>query len=1037
LRNFSDITEATGKIVFTFGRFNPPTTGHEKLITKVASISGSDPYRIYPSLTQNPKKDPLPHALKVAYMRKMFTKHSKNIIADKKAVTAIDIAVKLYDEGFKDLVMVVGSDRVKEFDSLLKRYNGVSGKRHGYYKFNTISVASAGERDPDAEGVTGMSASKMRAAAVEGDEKSFAMGVPKGFKDVSKLFQDVRKNMGIREDRDMGSMTDFESVRDAYLVGKVWNVGDLIEANGVTGIIIRKGTNYVSYNDGNGKVHKAWLHDITLDERNYAKEYANYQGTPEQIARRSSRNKARKIMGDKAVKGMDVGHKDNDPLNNDPKNLKMEDPSKNRREPRLREKSDLDEIPMALLKVKNAISQMTHPKGYEDMVKQYVRYMSEPKPYASKGIVIGDIAKQRRNVDIKSFAQYINKLVSKGKLPKNLAANFDIVSEVKQDPDIEDSKGTEPAKYYAKDSEGKGMSVSTKKARDTHFTKKKKGPAPGDADATTKPSTHTKKFKKMYGEAKAVAGGKVHKFIKGHNLPIDGKKYKEIEFETKGIDNSSKTVKLMVIHPKKIFGKEFNVPFKTLRMGPFTKLDIPNQMEVLSKGADQGDYIDDFAKSDAPQFKGKSKEKRKDMAIAAFKSKEESMNESNEGLKNKAEKSGISYSILKQVYNRGLAAYKTGHRPGTSAPQWAMARVNSFITKGSGTWGKADKDLADKVRGEAVNPAQQAAIAISKKKKADGKSVNEWFEANTTRAKYQLQHGDNWWWKMNETHDAMLEKLGLCCDDCITEEELPCPPATKDVKINTKNRDATIKNHNYGPLNVDEPGDYFEKVAKYWKTTEEAAKKSLCGNCVAFDISPRMNECLPGETSDGDGVLGYCHMHHFKCHSARACHTWAKGGPIKSDEKSYDWQSRGQKESVKEADGPCWDGYKQVGMKMKGGKEVPNCVPEETKIAKFSQFEKLNSWGELPEDDKSGKKLNNPTKGDVKKYKVYVKNDKGNVVKVEFGDPNMSIKRDDPARRKAFRARHGCDKDPGPKWKAKYWSCKFWSTKSVTDLMKG
>ena len=75
-------------------------------------------------------------------------------------------------------------------------------------------------------------------------------------------------------------------------------------------------------------------------------------------------------------------------------------------------------------------------------------------------------------------------------------------------------------------------------------------------------------------------------------------------------------------------------------------------------------------------------------------------------------------------------------------------------------------------------------------------------------------------------------------------------------------------------------------------------------------------------------------------------------------------------------------------------------------------------------------------KGDVKKTKVYVKNDKGNVVKVEFGDPNMSIKRDDPARRKAFRDRHGCD-NPGPKWKAKYWSCKFWSGKSVTDLMKG
>ena len=105
------------------------------------------------------------------------------------------------------------------------------------------------------------------------------------------------------------------------------------------------------------------------------------------------------------------------------------------------------------------------------------------------------------------------------------------------------------------------------------------------------------------------------------------------------------------------------------------------------------------------------------------------------------------------------------------------------------------------------------------------------------------------------------------------------------------------------------------------------------------------------------------------------------------------------------------------------------------KMRMFNQME--NIWGEITEkDDKSGKELNNPTRGDVKKYKVYVKNDKGNVVKVEFGDPNMSIKRDDPERRKSFRARHNCD-NPGPKWKARYWSCKFWSTKSVTDLMKG
>jgi len=1035
MRKFSDITEASGKIVFAFGRFNPPTTGHEKLITKVAKISGSDPYRIYPSLTQNPKKDPLPHALKVAYMRKMFSKHSRNIIADKKAITAIDIAVKLYDEGFKDLVMVAGSDRLKEFDSLLNRYNGVTGKRHGYYKFNTISVVSAGERDPDAEGVTGMSASKMRAAAVEGDEKSFAMGVPKGFRDVSKLFQDVRKYMGIREDKDMGSMTDFENVRDAYLTGKVWNVGDLIEANGITGIIIRKGTNYVSYNDGDGKVHKAWLHDITLDERNYAKEYANYQGTPEQIARRSSRNKARRLMGDKAVKGMDVGHKDNNPLNNDPKNLKMEDPSKNRREPRLREKSDLDEVPMAILKVKNAISQMTHPKGYEDMVKQYVKKMDEPNS-ASKGNIINDIVKQYRNVNPRSFQQYVNKLVKKGILPKKLEADFDIVAEVKQDKDIKDREGTQPAKYYAKDTEGDVMSPSTKKKRAAHFAKKKKGPAPGDASATTRPSKHTQKFKQMYGEAKAVAGGKVHKFIKGHNLPIGGKKYKEIEFETKGVDNSSKTVKLMVIHPKKIFGKEFNVPFKTLRMGPFTKLDIPNQMEVLGKDADMGDYIKDFEKSDSPQFKGKSKEKRKDMAIAAYLSRNETMiDEAIEGLKNKSKKSGISYSILKKVYDRGMAAYKTGHRPGTTSQQWAMARVNSFITKGSGTWGKADKDLADKVRGEAVSPEQQAAIAISKKKKASEKSVKEWFEANATRAKYQLQHGDDWWWKMNETHDAMLEKLGLCCDDCLDEEKGPCWDGFKQVGMKNKGG-KQVPNCVPEENNIDEADDKLLDVLKKklsdeggaagFKDLEDAADK------VGVDLTQDMLKKMSGikQHRDGDYILEELDEGMKSTHVVVEPNGNVLGAA--SDEKGAKDMTVSNLRNVK--------GAKVIKLKRPiSDKQVQRMLGrpfKESKLVKFNQFEELNAWGELPEEDKSGKKLNNPTRGDVKKYKVYVKNDKGNVVKVEFGDPNMSIKRDDPERRKSFRARHNCD-NPGPKYKARYWSCKFWSTKSVTDLMKG
>jgi len=581
MKKFRELTEAKNTIVFAFGRFNPPTTGHEKLIQKTASVAGSNSWRIYPSFTQNPKKDPLPHALKVAYMRKMFSKYKRNIIVDTDAKTAINIAVKLYDEGFKNLQMIAGSDRVKEFDSLLSKYNGVEGKRHGYYKFDTIEIVSAGERDPDSEGVEGMSASKMRAAAVDGDMDSFLKGVPSGFADSKKLYRDVRKYMGIREEKDMGDMSDFEYVRDQYLTGKIWNVGDVVESNGVVGEVVRKGTNYLSFVSEDGKVHKAWLYEInedvlievldilnelkgltpltiiklqksfgkirkfnpdsqsgerivifiqdrsnddlraiikakirhlsdlskaelkrrgiregyeldevksplqklrdfdksrvaagkkpifkdkdvkfvkmkkkglmttmnvptdeidkylkkgykiveSLDERNYRKEYDNYQGHPEQIARRSSRNKARRVMGDKTKIGMDVGHKDNNPLNNDPKNLRNEDPSKNRREPRLRsEEESLDELHREswYIKFSNWINTHAHKKEFGKLAKEYVNLVRSNKKYRNMPTrAISDVARGVQGVNSRELANYINDLVKKGVLPQDLKAEFD------------------------------------------------------------------------------------------------------------------------------------------------------------------------------------------------------------------------------------------------------------------------------------------------------------------------------------------------------------------------------------------------------------------------------------------------------------------------------------------------------------------------------------------------------------------------------------------------------------------------------------
>lgn len=123
-------------------------------------------------------------------------------------------------------------------------------------------------------------------------------------------------------------------------------------------------------------------------------------------------------------------------------------------------------------------------------------------------------------------------------------------------------------------------------------------------------------------------------------------------------------------------------------------------------------------------------------------------------------------------------------------------------------------------------------------------------------------------------------------------KDLVCPPATQDLKLNTKNRDSAIKADHiqYGPLNLADE-EYWERAAEHWNTKTSVAKKSNCSNCVAFDISPRMKDCMPGSVTK-DGELGYCWMHHFKCHSARTCYTWAAGGPITDDEKSSSWQEK-------------------------------------------------------------------------------------------------------------------------------------------------
>ena len=267
-----DLFEAPKKsIVFAWGRFNPPTIGHEKLLDRVARVRANE-MRIYISMSNDPQKNPLNPRLKLDYMKKIFPRYARKIMLPRTNIV-IDIITDLYKEGFTDLKMVAGSDRVQEFKKLFTTYNDVKS-RHGYYNFDSIEVINAGERDPDAEGATGMSASKMRAAAKANDLKSFEKGLP-NFRDVEKLFKDVRRGMNLAASyttgmghmnyRPIASLEQFEQkqIRDMYIREMLFNVGDKVENvhEDIVGVVTRRGTNYVVLEDDKNNLYKSWIWD--------------------------------------------------------------------------------------------------------------------------------------------------------------------------------------------------------------------------------------------------------------------------------------------------------------------------------------------------------------------------------------------------------------------------------------------------------------------------------------------------------------------------------------------------------------------------------------------------------------------------------------------------------------------------------------------------------------------------------------------------------------------------------------------------------
>lgn len=205
MRTFRQLRESTAKVaVITFGRFNPPTIGHAKMINRIVGVAkrnGGHAF-IFASGSQDAKKNPLPYDEKIQLMKKMFPNRQHNFFkfAANKPPTVMHAASMLFEDGYEELIMVVGSDRVNQFKKLLPDYNGVEGKPHGFYNFQKITIESAGERDPDADGAEGMSASKMRQFAIDGNYDAFAEGMPDTLSDRDKraAYASLRKNMRLR-----------------------------------------------------------------------------------------------------------------------------------------------------------------------------------------------------------------------------------------------------------------------------------------------------------------------------------------------------------------------------------------------------------------------------------------------------------------------------------------------------------------------------------------------------------------------------------------------------------------------------------------------------------------------------------------------------------------------------------------------------------------------------------------------------------------------------------------------------------------------
>jgi nicotinic acid mononucleotide adenylyltransferase len=687
----------TGKskpVVFAFGRLNPPTIGHQKLIERIITVAKRVKGLpvLYVSASQDKKKNPLTVKQKVDYLKKVYPRGIQILPAIGSERTFMEILKNRFDKKYTDVYMIAGSDRVAEFKRLIKQYNGKD------YNFDTTEVVSAGERDPDATGATGMSASKMREFAARNDFTSFKQGLITGTKekDAMKLFKDLKKGMGVNEA--MAPEDDgLRMIRENYHNNEIFNMGDMVENNnnGNVGKIIKRGPNYVQYEMEDGGVEKAWLNEITpannidtelqvedVDKKKLvlqknAKTLKSFSSFEEEI--NSAKDVQKKVGKDE----QDERDKEEKKADKQDRKLPIETPG----QPKI---ASVDTWTQGPENANQIHTQRKFNIKTPGQVRDYAKFVDDRKFQKFEEVDLEESL--RGTLSDKQLANLKKVWAKKTKRDvtpaiKKLLKNLDAPTRAA----IANAKINVISKMVPEGIEEKGLwhNIHMKRKRGEKMRKKgeKGAPTPQqmarakaasedpevrqDPDVKDKKGTQPAKYFSGI-KSKSTKSARDTHFKKGAKMDDDNPAaYKPAPGDATGKTKPSKHT----IAFKKKFGE-----------------DVQQEIKDIKAWSELDETIEQYKDQYGTEYRVKLDQTVSEMF-------DELLSE-NEGVKKKAKKSGMPYGILMKVYNRGMAAWRTGHRPGTTPQQWGMARVNSFVTKSSGTWGKADSDLAAKVRGK-------------------------------------------------------------------------------------------------------------------------------------------------------------------------------------------------------------------------------------------------------------------------------------------------------------------------------------------------